>query len=359
MNVVLTVVSAILSFVAGNNVGGILLLVCAALNALWLFLVRSRIPFSAELLRVAAKVVFKFKMLIVLNFVAIVFSIGFFIFWVSAIFPMTDRATTNKAVPVDGFLFFLLALSLFWTTQVSMNVCHTTTAGVTATWYFVGDTKHNQTVGAIEGETANHRLPKYATLKALKRSLTTSFGSICFGSLLVAIVQLLRFIAESSNNNDDSAGGNLLRCCAICILRCLENIIQYFNNYAFVHVAIYGTTYIQSAKKTFALFHHSFWQLYINDLLIDPTLSMTALTLSIIMAVIVGLALQNIVFGVFSFLLNLYVLMVFFMPIGSAVTTLFVCFAEMPEGLRACDEKLYQSFLEKDGGSSIIPREQN
>ena len=55
--------------------------------------------------------------------------------------------------------------------QVIRNVVHCTTAGTVASWWFIQSAPS-------------------PTLGALKRSLTTSFGSICLGSLIVAILQV-------------------------------------------------------------------------------------------------------------------------------------------------------------------------
>lgn len=65
--------------------------------------------------------------------------------------------------------------------------------------------------------------------------MTTSFGSICFGSLIVAILEALRTLANAARNNDD--GNAILLCIAECILSCLASIVEYFNRWAF----IYGT----------------------------------------------------------------------------------------------------------------------
>ena len=53
------------------------------------------------------------------------------------------------------------------------------------------------------------------------RALTTSFGSICFGSLLVALIQALKQLAHEARQNGDSG---ILACIAECILGCLESI---------------------------------------------------------------------------------------------------------------------------------------
>lgn len=66
--------------------------------------------------------------------------------------------------------------------------------------------------------------------------MTTSFGSICFGSLLVAFLQTLRALAETARAQDD--GGALL-CIAECILSCLASLLEYFNKWAFVYVGTF------------------------------------------------------------------------------------------------------------------------
>lgn len=82
------------------------------------------------------------------------------------------------------------------TTQVLANVVHVTNSGVVGTWYFRQD-----------------RMPARPTLGALGRSLTSSFGSICLGSLLVAMIQLLHDLAESARRNSSEGGilANLVR----------------------------------------------------------------------------------------------------------------------------------------------------
>ena len=88
-----------------------------------------------------------------------------------------------------GLGFFGLLLSLFWTSQVIKNVSHTTTAGVVAAWWFQTDRKH-------------------ATKRAFVRAITTSFGSICLGSLIVAFLQAVRAVCrmarESARKNRES-----------------------------------------------------------------------------------------------------------------------------------------------------------
>lgn len=74
-----------------------------------------------------------------------------------------------------GVSIFGVLLSLYWGQQVLVNVLACTTSGTVASWWY-----GKQGDGIVGG--------------AFKRSMTTSFGSICFGSLLVAVVSALRTV---------------------------------------------------------------------------------------------------------------------------------------------------------------------
>lgn len=68
------------------------------------------------------------------------------------------------------------------------------------------------------------------------RTVTTSFGSICFGSFLVAILQALRALANSARDNGDA---QIFACIAECILGCLASILEYFNKVR--HLCIFNS----------------------------------------------------------------------------------------------------------------------
>ena len=59
--------------------------------------------------------------------------------------------------------------------------------------------------------------------KAFKRTMTTSFGSVAFGSLIVAILQAMRAMLRQSRSR--------LACIADCLLGCIESLMRWFNKY--------------------------------------------------------------------------------------------------------------------------------
>merc|ERR1711991_473920 len=108
-----------------------------------------------------------------------------------------------------GLVVYLL-FSLYWVTQVIRNVQHVAVAGTMMATY-----------NAAKGEPAPSPL-----LGALRRATTTSFGSVCFGSLVVAILKtirsLIRFILNASDNQ-------FLAFVINCILGCIESLMEIIN----------------------------------------------------------------------------------------------------------------------------------
>ena len=92
----------------------------------------------------------------------------------------------NCAKDINGIILFLLMLSLYWTQQVIKNVVHVTVAGTVGTWWWAPLEADSF---CSEGVRSSH-----------SRALTYSFGSICFGSLVVAIVQALKSMLEQVSN---------------------------------------------------------------------------------------------------------------------------------------------------------------
>jgi len=69
---------------------------------------------------------------------------------------------------------------------VVSNVVHVTSAGTLSTWYFLFP----------------NSMPENPTMKAAKRAATTSFGSICLGSLIIAIIKAIRALVSSAHSFD-------------------------------------------------------------------------------------------------------------------------------------------------------------
>merc|ERR1712228_307400 len=247
---------------------------------------------------------------------------------------------------MGGFVIFLLLLSLYWTIQTNQNIGHTTTCGVAATWYFTTENELNQ------------RSP---TGPAFKRTMTTSFGSVCFGSLVVAFLQAMRAFIQITQDR----GHELLRCLCLCLLNCIERAVRWFNKYAFAHVAIYGTGYIQSAKNTWSLFLSRGMMAIIND---DLT------GLAIFGGALIGYAVGYIFYSdyddssissgvpvgltVYGFFIGLIICFTVLYVVHSTIICLFVCYCEDPAVMQVNHLQDFNDICDAKPGFAAINRQQ-
>jgi choline transporter-like protein 2/4/5 len=82
-------------------------------------------------------------------------------------------------------------------------------------------------------------------LSSAKRVVQYSLGSMALGSLLVAIIEMIRFIIEFIRKRlkllELAPGGcclSLLFCCAQCCLGCIEWIVKFINQNACIVVLV-------------------------------------------------------------------------------------------------------------------------
>ena len=304
--------------VAGGMLGnsGLGLLICGIvltlISALFLLCVRHRIPFSALLLECSTMCVMRFHGTVVFAFVTLLIGIVYYVWWVISILP-TLASVSGGAW--QGLLVLFVFL-FFFTTQVFTGVVHVTTSGTVATWFFVG----------------NGQMPPNPSVASFKRAMTTSFGSICFGSLIVGLLKTLEYIVRAMISDRNF----LLKCIAMCILGCIRRLMEYFNLYAFSHIAIYGCDYMTAAKLTWNFIQNFVWSAVINDVLVDRVFAL----LTVFNACAVGV----ICFFVFSksilaalggALVAIVVNNVVFNTVASGVVTMMVCVAEAPDVFHA------------------------
>src|SRR5436305_6702037 len=103
------------------------------------------------------------------------------------------RSSFSCDEPTLYIVLAYLVFSFYWTSQVIKTIVHVTDSGVFAAFYFLEGTP--QGTGSAP------------TLNSLKRACTTSFGSVCYGSLIIAIINTTKFILRTIANSDGGACG--------------------------------------------------------------------------------------------------------------------------------------------------------
>ena len=225
---VFLLISTIIMFVVSIVIAIINLIFLGLFVWMW-FGIRHQIPFLAALLSTVAKVTRKYPALIwtvlmgdIISLIWSAFSAGAFMsFYVK--FALSIDSKNQIVVDQHNPAFIILVIyglfSSYWVMNVLRYLVHVCVCGVYATFYFLSD-----------------NMPQSPTMASIKRGLTTSFGSVCFGALVITAVQVLRTLLNIARQNSDNIVMYFLLCCLECLVSCLEGLIEFFNYYAFTQV---------------------------------------------------------------------------------------------------------------------------
>mmetsp|Transcript_16458 Transcript_16458/g.30592 ORF Transcript_16458/g.30592 Transcript_16458/m.30592 type:complete len:474 (+) Transcript_16458:122-1543(+) len=342
--VVMSLVWCVMAFLSGSIFAGVIGVVFFLIGVCYARAVWSRIPFAA-INMVTAGTAIKANLgvcLFAYLFTAIEF--GWVILWSIAFAGTLDSTYSCNA---NGYctdpnygLLFLLFVSFFFTQQVLQSSVHVTVAGTVGTWWVAPEES-----GCCSKGVCNSFI----------RTVTTSFGSICFGSLLVAIVQALRALAQEAQNNGDAA---ILACIAECILACLASILEYFNKWAYIYVGVYGYSYLQAGRSVIQLFKDRGWEAIIADDLVGNALLLTSIivggligAVGMVLATTTGFFEQAggnelaVAFTI-GFIVGLSICSILLSTIASGVNTVIVMFADAPREFQQNHPELSQKMRE-------------
>ena len=250
-SVAMSGVVAVLGLLSGQMLMGILGCVMFAIGICYAKLVWPRIPFAAANLNTALTAVKANMGLTFCAYMMLFLAFGWSLLW----FVGMGQAVSSSNAPI----LFLLLVSYFWVHQVLTNTIHVTTAGTIGTWWFVPEEADSCWSTAISD--------------SFTRATTYSFGSICLGSLIVAIVQALRTMAHMARDNEDY---QIIVCVIDCILGCIQDVLEYLNKWAYVYVGLYGFNYFEAGKNVIQLFQNKGWTVIITDDLADNVLFMVS-----------------------------------------------------------------------------------
>ncbi|ORX45854.1 DUF580-domain-containing protein [Hesseltinella vesiculosa] len=326
-------------FVQHYYSAAIVFLIFAVLYLLCFFWWRHRIPFATVMLESTISVMKKHPSTIIIGVIALVIQTAFSIWFMITVVGTYQRfysSTPNNASLNLAMVF--LVFSFYWTSQVISYVAYVTLAGIYASVYF--DT------------TAHPACPSF------KRAMTTSFGSICFGSLLIALIEFIRYFISLARGSSDNALCSIFLCIVDCIVGCFQGFFEWFNNYAFSGVAIYGKNYIESAKRTWTLIKDRGIQAMINDNLINNVLFMGALLVAVLSSLLgyLYLLVSKPAFNQTGNMTPVVVMMCFIVGLSTfstvatviscGVSTTYVCLAEDPQALQRTQPTLFEKIRE-------------
>ncbi|KAB5593164.1 Integral to plasma membrane protein [Ceratobasidium theobromae] len=357
LSVVANIAIAVYYWITKYYSGAIIFTIIAVFGVLAYFGMRSRIPLASLLLQVIIDVSKHHKSVYIVAFSGLIAQAALSVWFVFTAIATYAKWTPNSSTcqngtscssgTVAGLIFFEL-FSYLWTSQVIGNVCLATMAGgAYGGWYYFGPRNMGEMV----------RSPKNPSLSAFARASTLSLGSIAFGSLIVTLLELLRIILNSIRANAAESGSPVeaaLACCAACFVGCIESMVEYFNRYAYIEIALYGKPYIPAAKDTWRLFKDRGIDALINDSLTGIAMTWGAYLVGLLCSLFayVYLKLTNPAYNfdgqytapvlLFAFLIGLQCSLTLASAIEAGVSTIFVGLGEDPQVLAERSPELFE-----------------
>uniref|UniRef100_A0A8B9QZQ5 Choline transporter-like protein n=1 Tax=Anas platyrhynchos TaxID=8839 RepID=A0A8B9QZQ5_ANAPL len=140
-------------------------------------------------------------------------------------------------------LQFFNVFMFFWLVNFVIALGQVTLAGAFASYYWAFKKPDD--------------MPAFPLFSAFGRALRYHTGSLAFGSLILAIVQVIRVILEYLDHRlkgTETGLGNeefakFLLSCLKCCFWCLEKFIKFLNRNAYIMIAVYGTNFCTSARN--------------------------------------------------------------------------------------------------------------
>nr|KAF6350173.1 solute carrier family 44 member 2 [Myotis myotis] len=150
------------------------------------------------------------------------------------------------------------AFMFFWLANFVLALGQVTLAGAFASYYWALNKPDD--------------LPAFPLFSSFSRALRYHTGSLAFGALILAIVQIIRVMLEYLDQRlkaADNKFAKFLMTCLKCCFWCLEKFIRFLNRNAYIMIAIYGTNFCTSAKNAFFLLMRNIIRVAVLDKVTD------------------------------------------------------------------------------------------
>eukprot|EP00520_Triparma_pacifica_P015089 CAMPEP_0118647022 /NCGR_PEP_ID=MMETSP0785-20121206/8382_1 /TAXON_ID=91992 /ORGANISM="Bolidomonas pacifica, Strain CCMP 1866" /LENGTH=674 /DNA_ID=CAMNT_0006539083 /DNA_START=27 /DNA_END=2051 /DNA_ORIENTATION=- len=134
-----------------------------------------------------------------------------------------------------------LLFTYFWSSQFIIALGQIVIAMCVAKWYFCRD-KSVISSGTV--------------FQSIKDSFYYHTGTAAFGSLIIAIIKMIRAAIAYAQRKAKQSGSKVAQavlCALQCYMWCMEKCMKFLNKNAYIQTAIFGTHFCASAKNAFFL----------------------------------------------------------------------------------------------------------
>ncbi|CAB3236903.1 unnamed protein product [Arctia plantaginis] len=245
------------------------------------------------------------------------------------------------------WLHLINLLVFFWTMFFISGISDMILASTFSTWYW---TKRD--------------LPFFTLTAGIYRTLRYHPGTVALGSLIIAIVRLIRVILDYIDRKLKKFS-NPVTSCIMCVCKCccwcLEGCLRFINKNAYIMCAIHGHSFCKSARDAFSLLMRNIARTVVLDKVTDFIFFLSKLLLSIGVGISVYYLFEsnflqqhtniqtlyyNYVPAILLGMATYVICTIFFKVYEMAVDTLFLCFLEDSERNDGSPERPY--FMSKN-----------
>eukprot|EP00825_Cyclidium_porcatum_P019462 TRINITY_DN220_c0_g1_i3.p1 TRINITY_DN220_c0_g1~~TRINITY_DN220_c0_g1_i3.p1 ORF type:complete len:664 (-),score=98.29 TRINITY_DN220_c0_g1_i3:141-2132(-) len=153
--------------------------------------------------------------------------------------PVPDSSEVDKDYRWNCWYFLFGGL---WINAFIGATCQFVLASTACIWYFNKQSGLHKPIS-----------------RSIYRAFRYHFGSIAFGSLILALVQLIRIVLEYINKQMKNSGAKknkLVSCivnCLRCYMACFERFIRFLNRQAYIQIALSGRNFCSACKEAIRL----------------------------------------------------------------------------------------------------------
>ncbi|WOL20077.1 CTL-like protein [Canna indica] len=327
-------VISVLCFWTEHFLWGVAFAVGAALQFLYVMSVLDRFPFTMLVLQKAVKMVWNLPEVMRVAYVFVVIMLCWMALWSFGVSGVIASSMDDSG---RWWLLVIFAVSLFWTGAVFCNTVHVIVSGMV---FLV----------LMHGSRNAASMPPKPLLKSLRYAVTTSFGSICYGSLFTAAIRTLRW--EIRGVRSKIGSNECLLCCVDFLFHLVETLVRFFNKYAYVEIAVNGKGFNPSARDAWELFQSTGIEALIAYDCSGAVLLMDIILGGMITGTCTGVwtwfkrSDKVIMVGSTAILIGMVLVGLAVVVVESAVTSIYVCYAEDPSLIQRWDAEFFDQMSE-------------
>lgn len=348
---------------------GVVVTFTVVMDLMWMIKTKSGLDFVAVLFELVVDFLLRHPSLAAVTAgILVVYTI-----WASWL--CTTIAFVGQGISPWSFSMLYLYLHFYWTSNIFKNVLTVVVSGTTMIWYYRDDSsevspgtldqenvsdhdspsddqqQHSSSSSSSDGGSLfasagwNANMDRRVVGHFLKSALSSSFGSICIGSLLCPLAHVIWNIVRWARRDESVLSRRFVS------LRSeyVDHFIRTYHKYSFVHIAGYGKPFYVAAQDAWALIEARGVEAIVDD---DPTSRLLLLGAngwaSVMCAMCISALSSSghaVFFGLASFTLCYTTLSIATNVVAAVIKTLFVCFAEHPSRLSQLNPLIYHRFV--------------